>query len=47
MCTVPHFQVAMSAQDRVKFQGQGFGMLLVEEAERIAKKEHKSEKLLM
>lgn len=39
--------VAVSARDPVKFQHQGFGMLLMEEAERIAKEEHKSEKLLV
>ncbi len=39
--------VAMSARDPVKFQHQGFGMLLMEEAERIAKEEHYSQKLLV
>lgn len=39
--------VAVSARDPVKFQHQGFGMLLMEEAERIAKEEHGSEKLLV
>lgn len=39
--------VAVSARDPVKFQHQGFGMLLMEEAERIAREEHKSEKLLV
>jgi len=39
--------VAVSARDPVKFQHQGFGMLLMEEAERIAREEHGSEKLLV
>lgn len=41
--------VAVSARDPVKFQQhQGFGMLLMEEAERIAREqEHGSEKLLV
>ncbi|GFH59351.1 histone acetyltransferase gcn5-type hat [Chaetoceros tenuissimus] len=39
--------VAVSARDPVKFQHQGFGMLLMEEAERIAREEHGSQKLLV
>lgn len=39
--------VAVSARDPVKFQHQGFGMLLMEEAERIAREEHGSRKLLV
>jgi elongator complex protein 3 len=39
--------VAVSARDPVKFQHQGFGMLLMEEAERIAREEHGSETLLV
>jgi elongator complex protein 3 len=39
--------VAVSARDPVRFQHQGFGMLLMEEAERIAIEEHGSEKLLV
>jgi len=39
--------VAVSARDPVRFQHQGFGMLLMEEAERIAREEHGSEKLLV
>ncbi len=39
--------VAVSARDPVRFQHQGFGMLLMEEAERIAIEEHDSEKLLV
>ncbi|KAF6215418.1 hypothetical protein GE061_010170 [Apolygus lucorum] len=37
--------VPVSARDPTKFQHQGFGMLLMEEAERIAKVEHKSKKI--
>jgi len=39
--------VAVSARDPVRFQHQGFGMLLMEEAERIAREEHCSDKLLV
>mmetsp|Transcript_10679 Transcript_10679/g.13511 ORF Transcript_10679/g.13511 Transcript_10679/m.13511 type:complete len:554 (+) Transcript_10679:147-1808(+) len=39
--------VAVSARDPVRFQHQGFGMLLMEEAERIAIEEHGSDKLLV
>ena len=39
--------VAVSARDPVRFQHQGFGMLLMEEAERIAVEEHGSKKLLV
>jgi len=39
--------VPVSARDPMKFQHQGFGMLLMEEAERIAQEEHGSEKLLV
>ena len=39
--------VAVSARDPTRFQHQGFGMLLLEEAERIAREEHGSEKLLV
>jgi len=39
--------VAVNARDPVKFQHQGFGMLLMEEAERIAREEHNSEKLIV
>lgn len=35
----------VSARDPTKFQHQGFGTLLMEEAERIAKEEHKSHKI--
>lgn len=35
----------VSARDPTKFQHQGFGTLLMEEAERIAKEEHKSYKI--
>ena len=38
--------VAVSARDPTRFQHQGFGILLMEEAERIAKEEHGSEKNL-
>uniref|UniRef100_A0A1B6DSB2 Elongator complex protein 3 n=1 Tax=Clastoptera arizonana TaxID=38151 RepID=A0A1B6DSB2_9HEMI len=37
--------VPVSARDPSKFQHQGFGMLLMEEAERIAKEEHGSKKI--
>lgn len=37
--------VPVSARDPTKFQHQGFGTLLMEEAERIAKEEHKSHKI--
>lgn len=37
--------VPVRARDPTKFQHQGFGMLLMEEAERIALKEHKSTKI--
>lgn len=37
--------VPVSARDPTKFQHQGFGMLLMEEAERIAKEEHGSNKI--
>jgi len=37
--------VPVSARDPTKFQHQGFGMLLMEEAERIAKEEHRSVKI--
>lgn len=37
--------VPISARDPTKFQHQGFGMLLMEEAERIAREEHGSHKL--
>jgi len=39
--------VAVSDRDPVKFQHQGFGTLLMEEAERIAKEEHQSKKILV
>jgi len=39
--------VAVSARDPTKFQHQGFGILLMEEAERIAREEHGSKKLLV
>lgn len=39
--------VAVSARDPTRFQHQGFGILLMEEAERIARDEHQSEKLLV
>jgi len=39
--------VAVSDRDPVRFQHQGFGMLLMEEAERIAREEHGSKKLLV
>lgn len=37
--------VPVSTRDPTKFQHQGFGMLLMEEAERIAKEEHRSVKI--
>lgn len=37
--------VPVRARDPTKFQHQGFGMLLMEEAERIALEEHKSTKM--
>lgn len=37
--------VPVSARDPTKFQHQGFGTLLMEEAERIAKEEHESHKI--
>merc|ERR1712151_850189 len=39
--------VPVSGRDPTKFQHQGFGMLLVEEAERIAREEHGSQKILV
>lgn len=39
--------VAVSARDPTRFQHQGFGIMLMEEAERIAREEHGSEKLLV
>jgi len=39
--------VPIHTRDPTKFQHQGFGMLLMEEAERIAKYEHKSDKILV
>jgi elongator complex protein 3 len=39
--------VAVSARDPTRFQHQGFGILLMEEAERIAREEHFSQKLLV
>ncbi|OEU21031.1 histone acetyltransferase ELP3 [Fragilariopsis cylindrus CCMP1102] len=39
--------VAVSARDPTRFQHQGFGTLLMEEAERIAKEEHGSEKIVV
>lgn len=37
--------VPVSARDPTKFQHQGFGTLLMEEAERIAREEHSSTKI--
>lgn len=37
--------VPVNAKDPSKFQHQGFGILLIEEAERIAREEHESEKV--
>jgi len=39
--------VAVSARDPTRFQHQGYGILLMEEAERIAREEHGSHKLLV
>jgi len=39
--------VGVSDRDPTKFQHQGYGMLLMEEAERIAREEHGSEKILV
>ncbi|KAL7551811.1 hypothetical protein ACHAWF_015008 [Thalassiosira exigua] len=39
--------VAVSGRDPTRFQHQGFGMLLMEEAERIAREEHGSDKILV
>ena len=39
--------VPVSSKDPVKFQHQGFGMLLMEEAERIARDEHHSNKIVV
>ena len=39
--------VPLQARDPTKFQHQGYGTLLMEEAERIAREEHQSEKLLV
>jgi elongator complex protein 3 len=39
--------VAVSERDPTRFQHQGFGTLLMEEAERIAREEHGSDKLLV
>ena len=39
--------VGVSSRDPSKFQHQGYGMLLMEEAERIAREEHGSEKILV
>jgi elongator complex protein 3 len=39
--------VPMHSRDPRKFQHQGYGQLLLEEAERIARKEHRSQKLLV
>lgn len=39
--------VAVSARDPTRFQHQGFGLMLMEEAERIAREEHSSEKILV
>ncbi|CAB9516708.1 Elongator complex protein 3 [Seminavis robusta] len=39
--------VAVNARDPTRFQHQGFGVLLMEEAERIARDEHGSEKILV
>ena len=37
--------VPVSGRDPAKFQHQGFGTLLMEEAERVAREEHGAEKL--
>lgn len=39
--------VPLQSRDPTKFQHQGFGSLLVEEAERIAREEHGSAKILV
>jgi len=39
--------VAVSSREPTQFQHQGFGILLMEEAERIAREEHRSDKLLV
>lgn len=39
--------VGVSTRDPTKFQHQGYGMLLMEEAERIAREEHGSDKILV
>lgn len=39
--------MAVSGRDPTRFQHQGFGMLLMEEAERIAREEHGSDKILV
>ena len=39
--------VPLSGRDPTKFQHQGYGTLLMEEAERIAKEEHGSGKILV
>jgi histone acetyltransferase (RNA polymerase elongator complex component) len=39
--------VSVSARDPTRFQHQGFGLLLMEEAERIAQEEHQSHKILV
>ena len=39
--------VPLNARDPTKFQHQGYGTLLMEEAERIATEEHGSEKILV
>ncbi len=39
--------MAVSGRDPTRFQHQGFGMLLMEEAERIAREEHGSKNLLV
>jgi elongator complex protein 3 len=39
--------VPLQSRDPTKFQHQGFGTLLMEEAERIARDEHASDKLLV
>ncbi|KAH9629549.1 hypothetical protein HF086_014560 [Spodoptera exigua] len=41
----PDQDILVNARDPTKFQHQGFGMLLMEEAERIAKEEHGSDKI--
>jgi elongator complex protein 3 len=39
--------VAVSERDPTRFQHQGFGILLMEEAERIAREEHRSDKIVV